>query len=214
MIRLIIADDHQLLLDGIQSLVKDAADIEIVGLARNGKEALDFVATLRPDLVLLDIDMPVMSGTEALVLMRAAHPQVRVVMLTMHHEKALIELCVKKGASGYLLKNTTQDELLTAIRKVAGGKTYFSGDVTMSLLGQSASDLTAKTPLTDGLEYLTERELEILKLIAEGLSNTQVGEKLFISPRTVDTHRTNIMRKLNVSNIAGLIKIAFRHRLL
>lgn len=214
MIRLLIADDHQLMLDGIQSLVSDAADIEVIALAHNGREALDLVARHKPDVVLLDIDMPVMTGPEALELMRAAHPQARVIMLTMHYEKALIELCVKRGAAGYLLKNTTRDELLMALHKVAAGQTYFSGDVTMALLNQPVADVRAQQAATTGLDELTDREMEILKLIAEGLSNTQIGDKLFISPRTVDTHRTNLMRKLNVSNIAGLIRIAYKNKLI
>lgn len=214
MIRLLIADDHQLMLDGIQSLVRDAPDIEVIGIAHNGREALDLVARHKPDVVLLDIDMPVMNGPEALELMRAAHPGARVVMLTMHYEKALIELCVKRGAAGYLLKNTTREELLMALHKVASGQTYFSGDVTMALLNQPVADQRTQAAATAGLDELTDREMEILKLIAEGLSNTQIGDKLFISPRTVDTHRTNLMRKLNVSNIAGLIRIAYKNKLI
>ena len=209
-IRLLIVDDHQIIIDGLKSLLEDEADFKLMGEANNGKEALEILKLLDVDIVLMDIDMPVMNGIEATKQILKDFQNVKVVILSMHKEGGLIKNLIAIGAHGFLLKNSDQTELINAIRKVALGDRYFSPDVTMSLLSKTSLN-TSSFKGIDLLSQLTERETEILKLIAEGYSNKEIGEKLFISHRTVDTHRTNLMKKLDVSNIAGLIKFAIQN---
>ena len=178
--------------------------MEVVSAASNGAEAIRQLSLLKVDVVLMDVDMPVMGGIEATRVIKKDHPEVKVIILTMHDEKSIIQLLMEIGAEGYLLKNSSREELVHGIRMVYSGKKHFSSDVTIAL---SRTDQP-----TSGLsDELTDREVEVLKLIAEGLSNKEIGEKLFISHRTVDTHRTNLMKKLEVNNIAGLIRYAIKH---
>ncbi len=207
-IKVLLTDDHQIILDGLQSLLKNAAEITVIGEANNGREALRMVELLRPDVVLMDIDMPVMNGIEALKEIRRSFQTVKVIILSMHSEAGMIKSLMDLGAQGYLLKSCSQDELFTAIRKVARGQSFFSLDVTLSLLRPKSGEREIKDERN---ELLTERESEILKLIVAGFSTKEIGAKLFISHPTVDTLRTNVMKKLNVSNIAGLISYAIRH---
>ena len=205
---IVIVDDHQLVLDGLISIVKELPDFEIVGSACNGKEGVDRVKILKPDMVLMDIDMPVMNGLEACRQIKKENPDTKVIVLTMHHEASLIRKVMDIGADGYLLKNADREEFYAAISAVMGGKSFFSSEVTKALLDNSSNSQSAfQEGDTLKLSKLTEREIDILKNIAEGLSNKEIGDKLFISHRTVDTHRTNLMKKLEVHNIAGLIKI-------
>ncbi|MEO1449355.1 MAG: response regulator transcription factor, partial [Bacteroidota bacterium] len=150
-----------------------------------------------------------MSGRELAGVMKERHPTVRLLALTMHNDRGVIHGMKQAGVSGYLLKNTSQDELLTAIRRLAAGKPYYSSEVTETLL-QPATEAEQGA---SSLSALTGREREVLVLIADGYTNTQIGEKLFISPRTVDSHRTNLMKKLDVHNMAGLIRFAYRQGL-
>ncbi|HWS00997.1 MAG TPA: response regulator transcription factor, partial [Prolixibacteraceae bacterium] len=176
----------------------------------NGKEALQLLPVVEPDLVLMDIDMPVMNGINALKEIKKTNPAIRVIILSMHAEAGMIKSLVDLGADGYLLKSCSQDELLRAIRSVALGQSYFSHGVTLSLLGAKGNGFQA---VSQQAEILSDRETEVLQLIAEGFSNKEIGAKLFISHRTVDTHRTNLMKKLNVNNIAGLISYAIKRGL-
>ncbi len=208
-IKILITDDHQIIIDGLKSLLSDEKDLQVIGEASNGKEAIEFLKLLKADVVLMDIDMPVLNGIEATKKIKSEFDDVRVIILTMHNESGLIKTLVAAGADGYILKNSDQSELLEAIRKVASGNQYFSSDVTLSLLNKNSSQL--KQFQTDSkIAELTSREIEILKMIAEGNSNKEIGEILFISHRTVDTHRTNLMKKLDVNNIAGLIRYAIQ----
>lgn len=208
--RIAIADDHQIVLDGLKALIREYADFELIADANNGQEMVKLVNTLKLDLVLMDIDMPIMNGIQATQEIKKTHPDIKILILSMHNEKGVIQKVMEAGADGYILKNSDHKELLDAVRKVASGQKYFSSDVTMTLLnpsnGQSSEDNKV-------LSELTEREIEILKLIAEGFSNKEIGDKLFISHRTVDTHRTNLMKKLDVHNIAGIIKFAIKNKL-
>jgi DNA-binding NarL/FixJ family response regulator len=206
-IKVIICDDHQILVQGLKSLLKDSEEIEIIATANNGQELLETLKNKKPDILLLDVDMPVMDGYETLKQVKSKYSSIKVISLTIHLDKTIIQKMMKTGASGYLLKNINKSELSEAIRKVYSGKIYISDEATNSLLDKEK--LEVKTAqLDESVEELTKREIEILKLIAEGYSNTEIGGILYISPRTVDTHRTNIMKKLNVKNIAGLIKYA------
>lgn len=202
----LLVDDHAIVTDGLQALLANESEFTIKGVARNGKMALDMLNVLKVDIVLMDIDMPEMDGIQSTQLIKSIMPDKKVLMLTMHHEKAMIKTMMDIGADGYLLKNSTKDELMKALRIVQSGGTYFSEDV-QSILEKA--DPVSKGTLDN--YNLTEREIEIIKLIAEGYSNKQIGEKLFISHRTVDTHRTNLMNKLDVHNVAGIVKFAMTH---
>ncbi len=206
-IKVLLVDDHQLIIDGLKSLLKNTDEIVVTGEANNGREALRLLDILNIDLVLMDIDMPVMNGIDALKEIKKVKPGIKVIILSMHDESGMIKNLLAIGADGYLLKSASQEELISAIKKVSDGNKYFSTEVTLSLLNGSRENLqTSKQQV----EILTSREEEILKLIAQGFSNKEIGVKLFISHRTVDTHRTNLMKKLNTSNIAGLISYAIK----
>jgi DNA-binding NarL/FixJ family response regulator len=210
-IRILIADDHQIVSDGLKNILKDIEGLRVVASASNGEEAVEICKTLTIDIVLMDIDMPKLTGIEATKLIKAQFNHIKILVLSMHNEKGVIQNAVDAGADGYLLKNTNQNELINAIKKICEGEKFFSSDVTMTLLSKGGvSDSNEDKEL---VESLTEREIEILKLISEGLSNKEIGDKLFISHRTVDTHRTNLMKKLNVHNIEDLIRFALKNKL-
>ena len=212
---ILLVDDHQLVLDGIISIVKEMPEFEIIGSARNGKEAMRFVETITPDLILMDIDMPVMNGLEATRRIKQLKINSKVIILTMHNESSLIKKVMEIGADGYVLKNSDREEFHSALCNVSKGKSHFSAEVTQSLLYPTQSNKVSFEVEVDTLQLakLTEREVGVLKLIAEGFSNKEIGDQLFISHRTVDTHRTNLMKKLDVHNIAGLIKFAIKNGL-
>ena len=203
-INVLLTDDHQIIIDGLKSLLKNQDEINVAAEANNGRDALRILDLISIDVLLMDIDMPVMNGIDALKEIRRQNSKVKVVILSMHNEAGMIKSLIDLGANGYLLKSCTQDELVDAIKKVASGQSYFSSDVTLALLKPATNQGQQN-------EILTERETEILKLIAAGFSNKEIGEQLFISHRTVDTHRTNLMKKLDVNNIAGLISYAIRN---
>ena len=208
--KILIVDDHRIIADGIRAMLEGKEGIEVAGEAGNGKEAVDFLRLLPVDIVLMDIDMPVMNGMEATKRIKEVYPGVRVIILSMHAEGGLIKSLLAAGADGYILKNSDQEELVEAIRKIASGQPYYSPAVTQVLAGNPANPMGkfgTGAPVVD----LTEREAEILTLIAQGLSNREIGEKLFISHRTVDTHRTNLMKKVGVKNVAGLVRYAVQH---
>ncbi|MGB0402809.1 MAG: response regulator [Salibacteraceae bacterium] len=212
-INVYIADDHVIVQDGLKSILGSIPEFNIVGSAVNGLDCLsDIRGGLKVDVILMDIDMPKLSGIETTSFLKKEFPQIRILGLSMHNEQSVIQKLIDAGADGYILKNSDGNELTQGISTVLEGKKYFSTEVTMTLLGQSEEILTTSQSSSE-LADLTEREIEILKLIAEGFSNKEVGDKLFISHRTVDTHRTNLMRKLDVHNIAGLIKIALKNGL-
>lgn len=213
--KILIVDDHQLVIDGLSAIVKELKEYEIVGKASNGKEAVSLVEMLSPNLVLMDIDMPIMNGLEACRRIKTNYPQIAVLILTMHNEPSLIRKVMEIGADGYVLKNADREEFYNALCSIAKGKKYFSAEVTESLLnteGKTKSNFSIDNN-TLLLAKLTERELDVLKLIAEGFSNKEIGEHLFISHRTVDTHRTNLMKKLDAHNVAALIKFAIKNGL-
>ncbi|MGB0918487.1 MAG: response regulator [Flavobacteriales bacterium] len=205
-IRLILVDDHQIVLDGVKALLDDLDGFDCVATADNGQKALDLLKVFDVDVILMDIDMPVMNGMEATRRVKKEYPDVKIISLTQHSERGMVKQLLDCGSDGYLLKNIAQDELANAIRKVHRGESAFSEEVSLSLAGKAVEKNA------NGVDVeLTEREIEILSLVAEGFSSKQVGEKLFISPRTVDTHRTNLMNKLDIHNIAGLIRFALKN---
>lgn len=208
-IRVLLADDHRMITEGLFSLLQNAEGIECVGAAHDGEQALYMATHLQVDVVLMDIDMPVMDGIEATERFKRNWPQIKVIILSMHDETALVQKAMELGADGYMLKNSGRDELLLAIRNVHAGQRHFSSAITESMLRTKDSGAGRN----DLLHGLSDREIEVLAALAEGATNKEIGDKLFISPRTVDTHRTNLMRKLNVHNVAGLVRIAIKARL-
>ncbi len=205
-IRLIVVDGHRIVLDGLKSLLDDVDGFDCLATADNGQKAVDLLKVFEADVILMDVDMPVMNGMEATRLIKKSYPKVKIISLTQHSERGMVKQLMECGSDGYLLKNIAQDELAVAIRKVYNGENVFSSEVALSLSGKVVEKNS------NGVEVeLTEREIEILILISEGLSSKQVGEKLFIGPRTVDTHRTNLMNKLDIHNIAGLIRFALKN---
>jgi DNA-binding NarL/FixJ family response regulator len=206
-IKVMLVDDHQIILDGLKSLLENADEIQVVATANNGNEALNALKLLTVDVILMDIDMPKLNGIDATRQIHEKYKDVKVIMLTMHSESTMIKNLIEIGAHGYLLKNSSKEELLDAIYKVAKGEKYFSSEVTLSLLHPQ------KSKTSDIKIDFTQREIEIIQLLADGLTNKEIGDKLFISHRTVDTHRTNIMKKVGVNNVAGLISFAIKNSL-
>ena len=210
-IKVLLVDDHQIIIDGLRSVLQKTDDIEVAGEANNGQEALKLTALLNFDVILMDIDMPVMNGIETLKTLKMKNYSAKVIILSMHNEAGMVKNLIALGAAGYLLKNAGADEVTLAIRKVMSGKQHFSADLTLSLLHSGAQQQnTRQQPQIQ----LTTRETEILQLIAKGFSNKEIGKSLYISHRTVDTHRTNLMNKLGVSNIAGLVSYAIKNGLI
>lgn len=199
-----IADDHQVIIDGLKSLV-EGEEIEAIGEALTGQELMDKLSRNTPDVVLVDINMPQMDGIEASTMIRKKFPLVKIVILTMYDKPEFIRNLVSIGVNGYLLKNTGKTELLTAIRKVYAGEDYFSREVSKTLIS------SMKSSVFDQQVQLTKREKEVLKLIAKGLSTSEISEELFVSTHTVDTHRKNLLGKLQIKNTAGLVRFAFEN---
>lgn len=206
--QIIIADDHQLFLDGLKLIVNEMPDATLVAHAANGRDLLRLLHSHRADIVLLDINMPVMNGFEALRAIKKQYPEIRVIILSMHFEKYMVGQVLQDGADGYVVKTSDKEEFKTAIRTVYGGGKYFSGDLTSQLFSKPTAEPDNRAAL------LTRREVEIIALLAEGLGSTEIAEKISISPRTVDTHRNNIIQKLELRNTAELISFAFKNKLI
>ena len=207
--RLLLVDDHEVVRSGLRMLLDSEQDVQIVGEAGTAEEALRAVQELEPDVVLMDIGLPDMSGIEAATRIREIRPQVAVVALTIHEDKEYFFRMLDAGASGYVPKRAAPEELLTAIRAAAKGEVYLYPSLATLLvkdyLGQDPDDREARI-----LNGLTERELEVLGHLADGASNSEIGETLQISPKTVARHRENIMRKLNLHSRTELVKYAIR----
>ena len=212
-IHLLVVDDHPLVIEGIKTLLRTDARVRVVAQANSGAEALQKLARhSEVDVVLLDLHMPGMDGIELTQRIRAGFPQVRVLALSMFHDHASVTEVLAAGGLGYLLKNTTKAELSAAIADVAAGRTYFSQEVGQTLLQNLGG---AGQPTAANAEIaLTTREREILRLVAAEKSNQDIAATLFISERTVETHRKNILTKTNCKSVVGLIQYAIRHKLL
>ena len=210
-INVFVVDDHQIFLDGIVSLLTDEPDIRITGTAHNGKQALEKIKNSNTDVVLMDINMPVMDGIEATKQLRNSHPDIRILMLTMYNEPRFIKECLEIGAKGYVLKNISKDDLVKAIHTVYQDKPYLDNEAQEKLINAISSKDEEDTRDYDELAaQITQREMEILQLIALGLTSQDIANKLFISKNTVETHRKNMLAKLNVNNTAALLKIAYK----
>lgn len=211
MIKLLLADDHNIILDGLTQMFASNDNINVVSTANNGKEVLDKLNLASFDVILLDINMPIMNGIECAQEVLKLNPNQKIIMLTMNEEKSIIEKMISVGVKGFLLKTTEKEELENAIKMVHTGKEYFSSSITKIMMSANTGSKPASN--LEILSTLTEREIEIIKYIAEGFSSAEIGEKLFISPRTVETHRTNIMKKIEVNNVAGMVRFAFQNKL-
>jgi len=207
MIKIIVADDHQMFIDGIKALLQNEDEIILLGEALNGHDVISLVTKEQPDIILLDINMPQMDGIQTTREIRKNFPEVKIIILSMHNNYEFISSLVSEGASGYILKNTGKAELMEAINTVHLGNTFFSTAVTETIM----NNLTKKPKEEKlGSVQLTKREKEILVLIAEEFSTKQIADKLFISVNTVETHRKNLMAKLQAKNVTGLVKYAIQ----
>lgn len=210
-IRVLLADDHAVLRAGIRALLDMQPDIEVIGEAGDGQQAVERVRELEPDIILMDIGMPGLDGLAATRQIKENHPRTRILILTQHENKEYVLPSLKIGASGYVLKRAEGDELLTAIRAVHAGGTFLDPTVA----GVLADDARRKpgSP-ADPFDALTEREREVLILLAQGKTYQQIAETLYISPKTVDFHRTNLMRKLKLDNRTELTRYALQRGLI
>jgi two-component system nitrate/nitrite response regulator NarL len=208
-IHIAIADDHRIFLEGLQLLLEKEDNIKIVGTAINGQEVLKILDTSTVDITIIDINMPGMNGIDAVALIRKKHPKVKVIMLTSYNDKHLINKLLKGGANGYVLKDMDKNELHLAIETVMSGETYISKKALKTIEGSKNESTTANDfdNYTKGAS-LTNREIQILKLVAKGQSNQQIADELFVSYHTVKTHRKNLLRKLEVNSVVDLVKIA------
>jgi DNA-binding NarL/FixJ family response regulator len=213
MIRLLLVDDHLVVTQGMRLLLHGFEDIRVVEEARHGEQALSLLAEHDIDVVLMDIEMPVMDGIKCTALMRERFPHIKVIAISIYADYPHVQSMIKAGAQGYLLKTCGKDELEQCIRKVYAGGTFFGDDLTDVLLAGMQGKLQRKDNTTQFLPTLSRREKEILKLILDEATTAEIAEKLFISIGTVETHRHNMMTKLGVRNTAGLVRMALTHHL-
>ena len=198
-IKLVIVDDHPLVLDGLISRLNRSQEIQIIGQASNGKEALEVVERLNPDVVLMDINMPEMNGIEAAEIFKEKFPEIKLLVLSMHDDHEYVITLTQAGAKGYILKSASADEMLMAIKAIFMGGVYYSPEIANILVNKDSNSHD---------DALSSREQMVLALLARGLSNKDMARKLDISVRTVETHRRNIKNKLNISTTSGLVRYA------
>lgn len=208
-LRILLADDHIVMRTGLRALLERQPNLEVVGESENGRNAVDLTASLRPDVVIMDVGMPVLNGIEATKLIVADHPTTAVIILSMHSDESYVMRALKAGARGYLLKDSAPADLLSAILAVSQNKSFFSPKVSRILAEDYVRVLKQKGAV-DSYDLLTDREREILQLLVEGKANKEVATSLNISPYTVETHRKHILEKLNLHNPAELILYAVR----
>ena len=199
--KIFIVDDHYMIIEGIRSLLSHENDIELIGHAMTATSCMAFLQNTLPDVILMDINLPDRNGIDLCKEVRTKHPAVRVIGLSTFGQQSMVEKMLENGALGYVLKNGTREELLEGIAACMRGEKYLSGEIALAIQKNAA-----------GRPVLTRREKEVLSLIAEGLTNNEVAEKLFISPATVDTHRKNLLSKFDARNTATLIRLATQHQ--
>jgi DNA-binding NarL/FixJ family response regulator len=202
--RVLIADDHSMIRDGVKSLLLKDKDLSVVGEAVNGLQAIEKYNLLNPDLLILDISMPDMNGMEVAQQILKEHAEAKIIILSMYDDEDYISRCMEHGVKGYVVKNETGSELEYAVKTVLKGQNYFSNQVQQVIFKKYSNNVTKKKLKEPDIK-LTSREVEIVKLISEGLTSQQMANKLFISPRTVETHRANLMKKAGVKNAMELV---------
>lgn len=203
--KILIADDHAMVRDGLKNLIKQNKDFMVVGEATNGREVLELYGTLKPDLIVLDISMPDINGMDVASSILTSDPSANIVMLSMYDGEDYISRCLELGVKGYVVKSESGAELDYAIKSVLQGKNYFSRQAQDVIFKKYSQAVGKKKQRIENIR-LTKREIEIVKLISEGLTSQQMADKLFISPRTVETHRANLMKKVGVRNAIELVK--------
>lgn len=206
---ILIAEDHTILREGLRALLDTCGEFEVVGESSDGQQAIRAAISLQPKLVLLDLSMPGLNGLNALKEIKRQCPETKVVVLTVHSAEEYVLAALREGADGYILKDTSYTELLIALRNVLSGKAYISPGVADKVIGGYLESRKTTTPQTKW-ESLTERERQILKLVAEGRTNKEIADYLYISPKTVEKHRANVMRKLGLRNVAEVTAFAMQ----
>ena len=212
-IRILLADDHTIVRDGLRALLERQADMSVVAEAGDGRECVQLAEQHSPDVVIMDVAMPEMNGIEAARRILSANPKTSVLILSMHRDESYVLRALRAGARGYLLKDSPRDDVLTAIRTVAAGRSFLSRQVSQILQEDYVRQLESRG-LEDSYDLLTDREREILQLLAEGKANKEVANLLNISPTTVETHRAHILQKLSLHSTADLILYAVRKRII
>jgi DNA-binding NarL/FixJ family response regulator len=210
--KVLIADDHGVVRKGLRLLLEQYPELTVIGEAANGRDAVAMAASLTPEIVILDVAMPILNGIEAAERILKADPTIGVIILTMHADESYLLRALNVGVKGYLLKESAEEDLLLAIKSVAQGKPFFSKAINETLLEDYVRVLKQQG-LSDTFDLLTAREKEVLQLLAEGKSNKEVAVVLDVSPYTIESHRTNLMQKLNIHNTAEIVLYAVRKRL-
>jgi len=208
-----IADDHAMFVDGIESILRDEETIKVVDRCFDGKSVFPMLSKQQIDVLLLDINLPDMSGIEVAKKINTDFPDVKIIAVSMYNEESIVSEMLNNGAQGYILKNTGRAELVQAIETVAAGQTYFSKDVTETIMGALLKKPTHKKTSTFLIPEISKRELEVLALIVKEYTTPEIAEKLFISLKTVESHRSSLVSKLNVRNSAGLVRAAIELKL-
>ncbi len=214
-IKILVADDHMMFVDGIDSILKDEKDIEVVGRCYDGPSVIEFLKNDNADLVLLDVNLPEMNGIEVCKQVNKSYSDTKILAISMFNEESFVTEILNNGAEGYILKNTGREELLTAIRTVNNGKTYFSKDVTQTIMKSLMKSRKASNSSKSGfIPKISRREKEVLKLIVEEYTTQEIAKELFISLKTVESHRSSLLAKMNARNTAGLVRITMENKLL
>jgi two-component system, NarL family, response regulator DegU len=208
-IRVLLVDDHTIVLDGLKKLLESTGNISIVGEANNGERMIQLAKALNPDVIVSDISMPGINGLDAAIELKSQNPEHRFLMLSMHDSEEYIAKAFASGIDGFLLKNSEKEELFLAIKKIANGEKYYGNTASQRMMNSYLNRTQDKFTID-----LTNREKEVLKYIVEGMKNKDIADKLFLSPRTVDTHRFNLMQKLNVKNTAELVRLSMEKKIL
>ncbi|HOJ91599.1 MAG TPA: response regulator transcription factor [Saprospiraceae bacterium] len=214
MIRVLIADDHTMFVDGIESILNQESKIKLVAKCFDGKTIFDILKTKEIDVILLDINLPEMNGIEVSKKLSKEYPNVKVLALSMFNEESYVTEILRNGALGYILKNTGRIELVKAIETVNNGETYFSKDVTETIMGSLMKKPAVKKTSSFLVPKISRREKEVLQLIIKEHTTQEIADQLFISLKTVESHRSSLISKLNVRNTAGLVRAALEHKLL
>ncbi len=209
LIKILLADDHTIVRTGIRALLEAEADMEVIGEAQNGREAVQKATELQPEVVLMDITMPILNGLEATCQIKKLFPQMQVIILTMHANEEYVLQILRAGATGYLIKQTELSELMSAIRLVHRGEVFLSPSISRTVIAEYIRQAEAVQE-EDSYDTLTEREKEVLQLVAEGFQNRNIAQELHLSTKTVETHKTHLLDKLNAQSVADLVKYAIR----
>lgn len=212
-VRILVADDHGVVRKGLRLILERHDGLEVIGEAADGREAVRLAEELSPDIVIMDVGMPQLNGIDATAQILHRNPRAGVIILSMHSDEGYIVRALSAGAKGYLLKDSAEEDLIQAVRIVAQGRPFFSPRITQTLLDDYVRQLRQKG-LQDSYDLLTEREKEVLQLISEGKSNKEVATTLDLSVYTVETHRTNLMQKLNLHNTAEIVLYAVRKKII